>query len=463
MKSQLTILVLGCEPPLTVHVNSALQQSGIHKCELLELDGWQDDLYSVCPDLAIINEGIGKDNCISLIRKLKIVDPLMPVLILGDREDLAHVPYLSAFEGLHPISLPADPEMILEALEKAWKQKEESILTTEMPMMVGKSHKMKEIRKKIERVSDKNITVLITGETGTGKELIARSIHYFSHRNKSPLVKISCGNLPAELLESEVFGFQKGAFTDAHRNKPGRLELADSGTLFLDEVGDLPLLLQVKFLQLFEDKTFARLGTVDERTIDARVVAATNSDLAKKVREGEFRRDLFYRMNVVQIKTPSLRERKEDLPLLIEYFMNKYCSLLKRDVLDTPGEIMNLFMGYHWPGNVRELENMLRRAIVLGKWDFLTKEIHPGDSVPTSGCGPGSPDARPPVSEYFKNDASSLREITRSYVCEAERKAILDALDRTAWNKKKAAEMLGVSYKTVCNRVRDLGLEEAQS
>ena len=392
-KSKPTILVLGCEPLLKAHVSEALQQSGIRDFNLLEVDGWQDSLYSVCPVLAVIREGTGKDNPISLIRKLKIVDPLMPVLILGDGEEPADVPRLPIFEGLHPIPAAAGPAIILDTLEKAWKQRQETFVKTELPVMVGKSRQMKEIRKRIERVSDKNITVLITGETGTGKELVARSIHYFSHRNKGPLVKITCGNLPAELLESEVFGFQKGAFTDANRNKPGRLELADGETLFLDEVGDIPLLLQVKFLQLFEDKTFARLGTVDERTIDARVVAATNSDLAKRVQEGAFRQDLFYRMNVVQIKMPALRERKEDIPLLVEHFMTKYCSLLKRDIPDTPEQTLSLFTAYHWPGNVRELENLLRRSIVLGNWDFLARELRPGSLDGTADSGPGSTDS----------------------------------------------------------------------
>ncbi|MBW2084402.1 MAG: sigma 54-interacting transcriptional regulator [Deltaproteobacteria bacterium] len=233
----------------------------------------------------------------------------------------------------------------------------------DFPVLIGNSPEMQKIRDKIQRVADKDITVrdkiqrvadkditvLITGESGTGKEVIARSIHYHSPRKNGPLLKINCGALPDDLLESEVFGFQRGAFTGAHRNKPGRLELSHGGTLFIDEIGDLSLQLQVKFLQVIEDKTFSRLGGVSGKIVDARVIAATNRDLWKMVKEGTFRKDLYYRLNVVHIEAPPLRKRKQDVPLLLDYFINKYCYELKRDPLDLPLHVLGALNEYAWP------------------------------------------------------------------------------------------------------------------
>jgi two-component system, NtrC family, response regulator AtoC len=301
--------------------------------------------------------------------------------------------------------------------------------------------------------------VLITGETGTGKELIARSIHYHSLRSKGPLVKISCGALPDELLESEVFGFQKGAFTGAHRNKPGRLELAHEGTLFIDEIGDLSLALQAKFLQVLEDKAFARLGGIDDKAVDTRVVAATNSDLQEKVRQGGFRKDLFYRLNVIHIKAPALRERKQDIPLLIHYFLNKYCLELRKELLDVPAKVTKHFNAYHWPGNVRELENAVRRAVALRDWSFIFREMVLDN--PRFRIGQNAPERAVPlpawedekIQRLIREEDFSLKKMSRDYVSDAEKNAILAALTKTQWNRKRAAEVLGVSYKTLLTRI----------
>ncbi len=334
---------------------------------------------------------------------------------------------------------------------------------SDLPFLIGRNPQFQAIRERIYRVSDKDVTVLITGETGTGKEIIARAIHYFSHRSHGPLIKVSCGNLPDQLLESEIFGFQKGAFTDAHRSKPGRLELADKGTLFLDEIGDLSLFLQVKFLQIFEDRSFSRLGAVQEQAVDARVVAATNFDLLKRVKEGHFRRDLFYRLNVVHIRTLPLRERKDDIPLLIDHFLERYSSLLKKSPLKISNGVLEHFQAYHWPGNIRELENTVKRAIAMRTWDFVAQVFLPA-AVPEQADTGSKPDLSflknsEPLAEWFKNGSASLKEITAAYVSRVERKAILETLEAVRWNKRRAAEVLGVSYKTICNRVKDLKIE----
>jgi len=271
--------------------------------------------------------------------------------------------------------------------------------------------------------------------------------------------------LPDELLESEVFGFQKGAFTGAHKNKPGRLELAHNGTLFIDEIGDLSLALQAKFLQVLEDKAFARLGGIYDKFVDTRVVAATNSDLQKKVRDGLFRKDLFYRLNVIHIEATPLRERKPDIPILMHYFVDKYCLELKKDVLEIPARILKHLQAYQWPGNVRELENVVRRAVALRDWEFVFKELNL-ETIP-KGAGHGSREelgviagwSDEKIEKLIKENRFSLKKITKTYVSEAERQAIVDVLAKTQWNRKKAAEMLGVSYKTLLGRIDEFRLK----
>jgi len=278
-------------------------------------------------------------------------------------------------------------------------------------------------------------------------------------------VKITCGALPDELLESEVFGFQKGAFTGAQKNKPGRLELAHNGTLFIDEIGDLSLSLQAKFLQVLEDKAFARLGGIYDKFVDTRVVAATNSDLQKKVRDGLFRKDLFYRLNVIHLQALPLRQRKQDIPTLIQYFVDKYCLELKKDILDVPGKILKHLQLYQWPGNVRELENVVRRAVALRDWEFVFKELNleslskanHSDSAEDLGSVAGWPDEK--IESLIRENDFSIKKITKTYVSEAESHAILEVLAKTQWNRKKAAEVLGVSYKTLLSRIDEFRLK----
>lgn len=457
------LLIIDSTPQGSNPIERELRELGYDRVVVLDPQCSLGELESAAPQLALIGAAVSIEHRGDLVRKLKIIDVLMPVLLFsGDEKGgesrtgnrfirVTSIPSETGRDGLAPL--------IQGALEKGRVQEIENL-----PFLIGRDPQVQAIRERIYRVSDKDVTVLITGETGTGKEIIARAIHYFSHRSSGPLIKISCGNLPDQLLESEIFGFQKGAFTDASRNKPGRLELADKGTLFLDEIGDLSLALQVKFLQIFEDRSFSRLGAVQEQAVDARVVAATNFDLSKRVKEGHFRRDLFYRLNVVHIRTQPLRERKEDIPILVDHFLEKYCSLLKKSPLEPSKPVLEQFHSYHWPGNVRELENMVKRAIAMRTWDPVVQGLQAGAESPQEADSVtaddlsflGSPD---PLAEWFKQGNPSLKEITAEYVSHIERKVILEALEAVRWNKRRAAEMLGVSYKTVCNRVKDLKIQ----
>jgi PAS domain S-box-containing protein len=294
--------------------------------------------------------------------------------------------------------------------------------------LIGKSKKMQEIYKFIEDISNSNATVLIQGETGTGKELIAEAIHFSSARAEGPLIKVNCSAIPESLLEAELFGFRKGAFTDAKYDKPGKFELADNGTIFLDEIGDISPKLQAKLLRIIENKEFERLGEVKTRKIDVRIIAATNKDLKRLVDEGKFRDDLYYRIAVLKIFVPPLRERKEDIPLLVEHFINKLNETHQKNISGVKEEVMKIFLEYSWPGNVRELINVLEYAFAVCKERLI--DVH---HIP--------------------------KEIrSKQYLDENERERILNALESCNWKISECAKILGVHRTTLWRKMRKLEL-----
>jgi two-component system response regulator AtoC len=465
MEADLNIMIIESDPYISEGLKERVNHLGFSRSCNASPERPIDQLEALNPDLAILGPSLEEQTCLECLHKLRIIDPFMPVLTSSEENCLSEIS-TPPFEGVHFLSQDLGLDEISRVIEQALKHRAETESRPDFPSLIGQSPKTKLVRQKIRKVCDKDITVLINGETGTGKELIARSIHYHSLRSSGPLVKVNCGALPDELLESEVFGFQTGAFTGAYKDKPGRLEMANRGTLFVDEIGDLSLSLQVKFLQVMEDKAFSRLGGTKDKIIDARVVAATNADIPKKVREGTFRKDLFYRVNVVTITAPSLRERKADIPLLTHYFLNKYCYEFKKEVLDIPNNIAKLFMAYQWPGNVRELENVIRRAIALRDWSFvyeefdlekLSREEDQASSLVGQKLPPVWSDDK--LQRVFRDSDFSLKKISKAYVSEAERQAILSALKETQWNRKKAAQLLQVSYKTLLNRLAELDLK----
>jgi two-component system response regulator AtoC len=456
------ILILDSNTKVSSAMQKGLAQLGFDASTACEPDGPVDELVALRPDFTILGPTLDWWSTQKCFQKLKIVDPAMPVLIFSEEADEKPTPEKAPFECIYVLKPDSKPEEISGCIENALRLRAESNLPPDFPIIIGQSEGVREVKRKIQSVADKDVTVLITGETGTGKELIARSIHWHSSRSKGPLVKISCGALPDDLLESEVFGFQKGAFTGAHKDKPGRLEMAHEGTLFIDEIGDLSLSLQVKFLQILEDNLFARLGGTEDTVIEARVVAATNKDLWQKVKLGDFRKDLFYRLNVFHIRASRLRDRPGDIPLLMHYFLSKYCYTLKRGFLEIPDEVTEHFQAYHWPGNIRELENVVRRAVALKDWDFAFEELRTdrpqeeGDAFVEEEAFEWG-DAK--IKERMTEKGFSLRKMTKDYVSEAEKQAILEVLEQTQWNRKKAAQMLGVSYKTLLSRIEEFDLK----
>ena len=321
----------------------------------------------------------------------------------------------------------------------------EPVPMPEPPLFDGHP-RMRAIRSIVESIADTDTTVLIRGESGVGKDLIARAVHAASARRQGPFVKVNCAAIPQELLESELFGHEKGAFTGAHRRKPGQFEYANQGTIYLDEIGELPLALQAKLLHVLQDFRFSRVGGHAPIDVDARVIAATNRRLEEAMAHGEFREDLYYRLNVVEIQVPPLRERREEIPALVTWFLAKFNSQYGRHKTLAP-ETLTRLSEHPWSGNIRELENIIRRMVVLadGERDFAAQasRVNPLRAVP---------------SQPAASVTESLREIARRGAREAERHALSEVLARVRWNRAEASRILKVSYKTLLNKIAECEL-----
>jgi two-component system response regulator AtoC len=317
------------------------------------------------------------------------------------------------------------------------------------------SSKMQPVRELVAKVAATNTTVLLRGESGVGKEIVARAIHKQSPRVNRQFLKVNCAALPGELLESELFGHEKGAFTGAYRQKPGKFEAAHQGTLLLDEIGEMPLRLQAKLLHVLQDGEFSRVG--GERIIgtDVRLLASTNRDLEAAMRAHQFREDLYYRLNVIEIRIPPLRERREEIPVLIDHFRRRFNAQYGRTV-EIPPETVRIFVEYHWPGNIRELENAVKRVVVLGSARPVHQEIVA--SIQRAGHRPTISAGTIVAPTVSADQAISLKEIARQAAREAERVAIKEVLDRVHWNRAKAARLLQISYKALLYKIVQCGL-----
>ena len=306
---------------------------------------------------------------------------------------------------------------------------------------------MQVVQQKVEKVAATNIPVLIQGESGTGKEILARLIHARSPWSSGPLVKVNCAAIPGTLLESELFGYQKGAFTGAYASKPGRVEMAHRGTLFLDEIAELDMGLQAKLLQVLQDGQFCRIGDQEDKRMEARVICATNRHLEQAIEAGSFRPDLFYRINVINIYMPRLRERREDILLLAEYFLGHFNARFQRSAPPLPREILQLFQNREWPGNIRELENRVARYVILGSEEALGSEPFEKRSAPV------------PI-EVAEDGSIPLKRIAKEAIREMERNVILKVLQANHWNRRKAAQVLKISYRALIYKMREAGLSQ---
>src|SRR5947199_4233231 len=317
-------------------------------------------------------------------------------------------------------------------------------------VVFGHSETMQALRSRLDKVAGANVPVLIHGESGTGKDIIARLIHGYSPWKSGPFVKVNCPAIPGTLLESELFGYEKGAFTGAYGTKPGRVEMAHRGTLFLDEISELDLGLQSKLLQLLQDGQFCRIGAQEDKKVEVRVVCATNRKLEEEIEAGTFRQDLFYRINVVNLYLPPLRERRGDIEDLVMYFLDYYNRKYNCRARALSPELMGLLQKYHWPGNIRELENLIKRYVILGNEEVISSDLVVREQ------------------EFFNPDINldgpiSLKKLTRQATRELERKVILKVLQAHHWNRKQTARALSISYRALLYKIRDAGLPANRS
>jgi two-component system, NtrC family, response regulator AtoC len=350
-------------------------------------------------------------------------------------------------------SLPHEKEMIADAPPSSTLIEVGEMMARKNGIFIYTSEKMHRIKEIIDQVANTDVTVLIQGESGVGKEVVARSIHLNSFRRDKPFVKVNCAALPQELLESELFGYEKGAFTGAYRQKPGKFELANGGTIFLDEIVEISLSLQAKLLQVLQDREFSRLGSKKDTKVDVRVLAATNKNIDEAVNMGLFREDLYYRLNVVNITIPPLRERKEEIPIFVEYFLDKFGKKYNKVVKPLSPQMIKAFLNHHWLGNVRQLENMIQRFVVLGDKEVILNEL-------TSSIEKEPAKIIEEKNQNNNRACLSLKEVHREAIIKAETEVIRRALELTNWNRKKAANVLNISYKALLYKIKGCGINK---
>jgi DNA-binding NtrC family response regulator len=423
------------------------------------LAGMNRDVHTVITDLKMPGlDGMG------LLKKLSSDYPDVPVVMItahGSVESAVEAVKLGAFDYLEK---PFEQEQIRQVVAKALSTfklarrdaRPEDVSDRGRFRIIGQAPAIRQIYGVVEKVADTPSTVLITGESGTGKELIARALHENSSRHAGPFIKINCAAIPKTLMESELFGYEKGAFTGAVGAKPGRFELAHGGTLFLDEIGEIPIEMQVKLLRVLQESEFERVGGIKTIKVDVRLVTATNRDLLQEIGAGSFREDLFYRLNVVPIHIPPLRERREDIPLLVEHFISKFNERLKKQVTSIAPEALERLVAHQWPGNIRELENLMERTVLFCDGP----QIRVSDLPPEVSHLPATAAATLPVLAPAAGDAGSLKEAVRAQTERVERELIQRALDETGGNVTQAARKLKISRKSLQTKMKEFGLRE---
>ena len=423
------------------------------------------------PDIITLDAVLPGMDGLETLRRLKQRIPEVPVVMLsghGQARTIVEAMKLGASDFLRkPFEVEELELAFQKALEKhALKEEVEQLRgrvrnESDVLGLFGDNPKMLEVRNMIEQVADTDITVLIRGESGTGKELVARGLYSLSGRRTYPFVKVNCAALPSELLESELFGFEKGAFTGALRRKLGKFEYANHGTIFLDEISEMHPGLQAKLLQVLQDGEFSRLGGESDVRVDTRIIAATNRNLEEAVKDGSFREDLYYRLNVVTVNLPPLRDRIDAIPLLVDHFLTKYNDQYKKDLGELTESTVKVMHEYHWPGNVRELENMVKRMVVLGNEQTVLQEIAMRGKPEETTKGETAGFDLDALGVDF-SDGVDLKAISKRASQIAEKRVIDKVLQQTRWNRKEAALRLQISYKALLYKMKENGLSEGR-
>ena len=450
-----TILVADDEEDVRILLKEVLEEENYTVITATNGQKAVDTVNNNHPDCVLLDVRMPVMDGMEAFLKIREIAPELPVIFLtayGSSDLAIKAMKKGAYDYL---TKPFDIDELKIKVKKAIELKELSANSDNRPHsryrqdeIIGESSKMQEVYKSIGLVADSDATVLIRGESGTGKELVAKAIYLHSNRKNKPFIVVNCAAIPENLLESELFGHEKGAFTDAVARHIGKFEQAGNGTIFLDEIGDMSLYLQAKLLRVLQEKTFERVGGKETIVSHARILAATNRNLEELLKEGKFREDLYYRLNVVTISIPPLRERKEDIPLLVNHFVAKYSKKYNKVVQGVSEEVMRIFMDYDWPGNVRELENAIARGVIITSAPLIMKEHLPPkliEGVKETGLV-NKTEGNTPMDDEIVPLPEAIAKI--------EKEMIIKAIKKANGNKTKAAKMLGISRKSLFNKLR---------
>ena len=456
--AQRTILVADDDSSIRSLLKQLLSDEGYAVVEATTGNEVVEKVKDSNPDLVIMDVRMPELDGIEALSKLKVSSPKTSVLIMtafGSSNNAIRAMELGAFDYItKPFELDKISHTVKRVIEYRDLTSEVQVLRDEISSLVqterivGNSAAMQEVYKTIGKVAKADATVLITGESGTGKELVAEALHYNSNRRSGPIVKVSCAALPETLLEAELFGHEKGSFTGAQAQRRGRFELADKGTIFLDEIGEMSLPMQTKLLRVLQDRKIERVGSSLPIKVDIRIICATNKDLQRQVEAQKFRDDLFYRLNVININIPPLRERKEDIPALVEHFLAKHRYSATAQPAAISEEALKRLMEYEWPGNVRELENVVERAVVLSRGQIITSR-----ELPFGEHEAGDHD------DEGGEEISSEKSYFKKSVAQFEKDLIMKALRDANGNRSKAAEMLGIYRRLLYAKIKEYALE----
>jgi two-component system, NtrC family, response regulator PilR len=445
-----TVLVVDDEPDLLELVSLTLSRMSLDTRSAGDIGTAQKLLRSGTFDLCLTDMRLPDGDGLDLVGWIQENKPQVPVAVItahGNVESAVRALKLGAFDFVSkPLDLGVLRKLVGSAIRLGSRPEGSSTLTANVPRLIGDSQPMQNLREMIARVARSQAPVHIYGESGTGKELVARLIHESGARSGGPFVAVNCGAIPTELMESELFGHKRGSFTGAVADKKGLIQSAEGGTLFLDEVADLPLHMQVKLLRVVQEKTVRPIGESREETVDVRILSATHKNLADLVADGRFREDLFYRINVIEMRVPSLRERRDDIPQLASAILERLARRMKIDAPRLAQGALEALQSYNFPGNVRELENVLERALTLSTAGVITADNIKVRATPrpTASAAPVTPDREGAL-------GTQLEDI--------EREAIVKALEKTRYNKTAAAKLLGMSFRALRYRIKKLGIE----
>ena len=471
-KSKTKILVIDDDPKVSWILSEGLASNFEFVSARDGIEGIQM-VSTEKPDLILLDIKMPGMTGLEVLEKLNKQNNRPDVIMISGHGDTQYVVDSVKLGAAEFINKPFDVKEveihINGVLERSRLKREVTELKSELQSknawdnFIGDSPAMSKVKSIIEQVANSELTVLIRGESGTGKEIVARSLHELSARRDQPFIKVNCAAIPRDLLEAELFGYEKGAFTGAHKTKQGRFELANKGTMFLDEIGDMPLELQSKLLQVLEQQEFVRVGGIQNIHVDVRIICATNKNLESAISQRDFRDDLFYRLNEITIFLPPLRERKEDIALLVDHFLQKYNKLYTRNFAGLSPESTNQLVRFHWPGNIRQLENMLKQVVVREDESIITDLINSAShqvinpSVTVNGSRfEAQPD--PPDSP----DDYSLKNRIGQTIAREEKRLIGEVLNKTNWNRRKAAELLQISYRSLLYKIKDYNLNSTK-